>query len=179
MLAKIMADWSTQLLIPILFNIIVFYTVRIDYPDDVLSMIFSSLALTLAANAALSIGYMSSAVAPTMELAMALTVILIVPAMYFSGFMRDLSTMPAWISWVQYISVFKWGMIAYTTIVFEGNYVETPSGSIPGHVFLDTLGIETSQFGLAIGVLIAMFVGFRVMGIVIYSMILRTKRETE
>ena len=177
MFSKILADWPSQLIIPFLFNAIVYLMVRLDSVADIDTLLLTGCTLILAANAALSIGYLSAAVAPSVELAMGLTVTLIVPMLYFSGFARDLSTLPPFTQWLQYISVFKWGMIAYNKVLFKGEFVVTESGAIDGEKFLELLRIDVSEFWIALIVLGAMFIGFRILGVVVYGAVLNRRRE--
>ncbi|KAH0486669.1 MAG: hypothetical protein KVP17_003006 [Porospora cf. gigantea B] len=177
MFSKILADWPSQLMIPFLFNVIVYLMVRLDSVADFDTLVLTGCTLVLAANAALSMGYMSAAVAPSTEVAMGLTVTLIVPMLYFSGFARDLSTLPPFTQWLQYISVFKWGMIAYNKVLFKGEFVVTESGAIDGEKFLELLRIDVSEFWIALIVLGAMFIGFRILGVVVYGAVLNRRRE--
>jgi len=46
---------------------------------------------------------------PNAEVAVSVAPIAIIPFMLFDGFFAKLGNIGDWLSWIQYISVFKWG----------------------------------------------------------------------
>ncbi|CDJ67567.1 white protein, putative [Eimeria necatrix] len=78
------------------------------------------LFILLATNSAISIGYVISSVAPTLQFASTMIPILFMPLVLMSGFMVILSNMPRFWIWLQYISPFRWGWSGVMHAVWEG-----------------------------------------------------------
>lgn len=67
-----------------------------------------------------SYGLLISVLVPRLELAMALSPLLIIPLMIMGGFFVNGGTMPAFIGWIQYISMFHYGFFAAALNEFTG-----------------------------------------------------------
>ena len=57
-----------------------------------------------------SIGFFTGAFFQDVKKATSLTPVLLLPLMMFSGMYNKLSSIPVWISWLQYISPFRYGL---------------------------------------------------------------------
>ena len=57
-----------------------------------------------------SIGFFSGSLFQDVKKATSMAPVLILPLMMFSGMYNKLNSIPAWISWLQYISPFRYGL---------------------------------------------------------------------
>ena len=57
-----------------------------------------------------SIGFFTSSLFKTTRQSSSMTPTLIIPFMLFSGLHNKLDSIPKWISWLQYISPFRYGL---------------------------------------------------------------------
>lgn len=63
------------------------------------------IAVSLVGN---GLGIMNGSLFSNIKTAAAMTPIMILPFMLFGGFYANLGTIPVWISWLQYVSLFKY-----------------------------------------------------------------------
>ena len=59
-----------------------------------------------------SLGYFLSCALPTVDIALAIAPVLIIPMMLFGGFYLNTSSVVAWLAWIKYISWFYYGFSA-------------------------------------------------------------------
>ena len=59
-----------------------------------------------------SLGYFLSCTLPTVDIALAIAPVLIIPMMLFGGFYLNTSSVVAWLAWIKYISWFYYGFSA-------------------------------------------------------------------
>lgn len=57
-----------------------------------------------------SIGFFTGALFQDVKKATSLAPVLLLPLMMFSGLYNRLSSIPVWISWMQYVSPFRYGL---------------------------------------------------------------------
>ena len=67
-----------------------------------------------------SLGLLTGALFKDAKRASALTPVLLLPLMMFSGLYNKLDSIPVWISWLQYISPFRYGLHSALLNEFNG-----------------------------------------------------------
>ena len=92
---------------PLIFCVICYFMIGLQNTAGHFFIFF--LVNWLVSMVAASMGVFLGSAFPNAEVAVSLAPMAIIPLMLFGGFYVNLSTAPVWISWIQYISVFKWG----------------------------------------------------------------------
>ncbi len=70
----------------------------------------------------MGLGYLGSSAFDNAHTAMAITPMLIMPFMLFSGFYKNRANYRAWIGWVEYLSPFKYSFEAFASNEYKGNH---------------------------------------------------------
>jgi ABC-type multidrug transport system permease subunit len=70
-------------------------------------LVFILILMSLVGN---SIGFLTGSLFKDVKKASGLSPVLLLPLMMFSGMYNKLNSIPSWISWVQYISPFRYGL---------------------------------------------------------------------
>ncbi len=117
-LARSLAELPLQLLWPFLFVSITYWMIGLN--DNGGRFIEFCLALMLTANTAMSLGYVVGIAAPTIEIALAVTMPIILPFLLFGGLFINVDSIPVYFSWLSYLSFFKYGYELLAAIVWDG-----------------------------------------------------------
>jgi len=113
-----------------------------------------------------SFGLLIGSFAPSLMVAQAMAMPVMLIFILFSGFYANNAVIPAALSWIQYISPVRWMFAALlkiqlTGIVFECN--RGPDNCIrTGEAQLERLGIENDSFERSLGIMIGMIVFLQV-----------------
>ena len=140
-----------------------------------------------------SMGLCLGCLFPNAEVAVALLPLVFVPLLLFGGFFLSLNSVPVWLSWIQYISIFKWSLQAlivnefytetFTCAPSEYIQVSTPEGIVQVCPVTNGLQVLTKNdyittsfvsFWIAIGVMVGLWIFFRVAALLL--LIYQTKR---
>ncbi|KAL4457602.1 hypothetical protein ABPG75_012467 [Micractinium tetrahymenae] len=84
-------------------------------------------------------------------------------SLVFTGFLVNVNSIPAWIRWVHYLSIFYYAFEAMITGELSGMvftfqaYGSAPIPNVKGEVFLQTLGFKPGQTTTDIGVLVGIY----------------------
>ena len=78
--------------------------------------------LWLVALAAMSVGLLISAAAPNFQTATAIAPAVAMPIVLFGGLFVNTDSLPAWLSWIQYISPVRYGNEALAHTQFDEAY---------------------------------------------------------
>jgi ABC-type multidrug transport system permease subunit len=115
-----------------------------------------------------SIGYFISSTVAKDETAVAVAPIVMMPLAQFGGFLVNTSTMPKWISWLQYISPIRYALESFTRNEFNSRtYTETQPN--PVNYLGYNIGINKCLIFLA-----CLAIGLRI--ITVYSLKKRVSR---
>jgi ATP-binding cassette subfamily G (WHITE) protein 2 len=118
-LAKVFCDLIPLRIIPIaVFSVIVYF--MIGFQVDVAKFFFFLLTLVLTSSTAAAIGFALSALVGLTAVANLLIALIFVLAMVFGGFLINLGSIPVWLSWLQYLSLFKFSIAALSVNEMEG-----------------------------------------------------------
>jgi len=177
-LARSISDIPFQLLLPTIFVSIVYYFIGLNPPADRFFGFLGTILLT--ANAAFSLGYAISAVAPTVGVALAIAPLIMMPLLIFGGFFVNTDSIPKYFIWLEYMSFFKYGFEAIVVNEWNGKTIGCDTGEIcaltSGAQVIQSLGLNADNFGRDLGVLAILLIGFRVIA---YLFLLRRSRQRE
>jgi len=189
-MGKFFSSLPMDIFFPSFFSVVVYWMVGFN-PNGAapfFMFLLSNFALVMCSA---SMGLLLGCLLPSAEIAVSIAPIALIPFMLFGGFFAKLSSVPDWLSWIQYISVFKWGFQALSTTEFNGmtfmcapsEYVSvtTPEGVVKvcpitdGSQVLDNLGYTYSRdYWIAIGITLGLFIFFRILALI--SLIWQTNR---
>lgn len=193
-LSKALAEIPTFIFLPVLFVAILYFMVGLYYTVE--KFLICVGILVLVANIAVSFGYVISALANSVNVAMAIGPPLLMPLILFGGFFLNSGTIPDYFIWMKYLSWFQYSnellMLNQwedvTNIACDRN-ITTPSpgmnstgggaGGQPcfpdGKTVIMSLNFDEDNRYLDLGLLCGLFVGFRVLSFII--LLIRAKRS--
>jgi len=188
-LGKYLSNFPLDVFFPTLYSILIYWTVGLN--DSSAARFFYYLFCVFCMSiCASSMGMSLGCILPNPEVAVALAPIAIIPFMLFGGFFINLNSIPDWLSWIRYISVFKWGYqgllvnemtnINFTCTDSQYVKVETPQGVVEvcpitsGDQVLQANNYTWDDYWQAVLVLIGLFVLFRL--IAFLGLVFQTQR---
>ncbi|CAH3177689.1 unnamed protein product, partial [Porites evermanni] len=139
--------------------------------ENVLRFIYAYGILALVSVVAVSYGYIVSTVAPSVPAASAISAPLLLPLLLIGGFYVKNNTIPDWLSWLQYLSWFKYGFETLVVNQWDGyeNIACTPQENrtgVPcinnGDEAITYLALDKDNVMIDIYALLALAVGFRI-----------------
>ncbi|KAL7644554.1 UNVERIFIED_CONTAM: hypothetical protein RMT77_004091 [Armadillidium vulgare] len=174
-LCRNLVELPIYIILPIIFNSITYYMVGFR-PEAQYFFIATGIYI-LIANCAISYGYMISCLADDYNTAMVLSTPLTFPLMLFGGFYINSGDIPKYISWLQYLSWFMYGFESLSINQWDGYNITTENNTIvPGNVVLETLKFEEDDFGVDLGAILGLAVGFRLVAfLLLFIKTIRTK----
>ena len=116
--------------------------------------------LCLTASVADSMGFCMGCIAKTPETAMQLTPLTIMPLFLCSGFFIESDSIPVWLSWIQYVDCFYYGIDLWR--IYE--YEDALDSGVISH---SEVNINTNHHMRDIYFLIGLFVGIRILGMLV------------
>lgn len=180
-IAKNLSELPNQILFPFIFTTIAYWMAGVL--DNGAAYIWTAVIVVMCANVAVSLGYAISCVAPSMEVALALMPVIILPFMLVGGLFTSAESVPVGFRWLQYLSWFNWAFKALAHSVFSRvGALPCADGSttcpLNSGANVMKYMFEDSNFGREIGILLAMIVGYRILAYL--ALYLRTrKRQNE
>ncbi|XP_029019043.1 broad substrate specificity ATP-binding cassette transporter ABCG2b [Betta splendens] len=145
-LSKIFADLLPNRLIPITaFSAIAYYMMGLN--PGIKYFACFALTMVLTSLAAVSVAFLVSASVSLFAIANLFVALPFVFMMVFGGFLVDLNSMLSWLSWIKWFSIFKYGLDAAFINEFEGQNFISNGSVIPGVVFLERQGLDSSAWG--------------------------------
>ena len=121
-LTKTIAELPFQIFLPFLFTAICYYMV--DLNNDIDRFFLHLLIVILTSTAAQSLGYLISALVPSVSVALAITPVIVIPFMLFGGLFINSDDIPAYFVWLEYISWIKYGFEAAMVTEFEDKVLD-------------------------------------------------------
>lgn len=108
-------------------------------------------------------GYMVSAGAPRMELAILIAPLTLVIWLTLAGFFLRDGDVPLWINWFKYLSFYRWAFFALVTNQFPpGGYF----GTLPNSVHLALSGVTETNLAVSVALLLILGVAYRLLGFI-------------
>mmetsp|Transcript_122755 Transcript_122755/g.392412 ORF Transcript_122755/g.392412 Transcript_122755/m.392412 type:complete len:622 (-) Transcript_122755:512-2377(-) len=118
-------------------------------------------ATTLISMAAASTALLAACLVADAKQAMEAAPALFVPQILFAGFFIKMEMIPSFMRWLQYICSLKWGM----NIIYINEFIDAPGGK----VVMEANEIKEDNAYIYVIVLLAIFVGFRLLAMVALS----------
>jgi ABC-type multidrug transport system ATPase subunit/ABC-type multidrug transport system permease subunit/cbb3-type cytochrome oxidase subunit 3 len=146
--------------------------------------------VVLTAYTGVAFGLMIASSTKSATTAMAITPIVLAPLLIFAGFFINSDTIPKWLQWIQYVSMFYWGFKALSVSQYVGlTLVCTPSELIPsatpggpsfcpfttGEQVLARAGINPDQIVFFWAMLITLWLSFWLLAVIFFAFSSRAK----
>ncbi|XP_065840254.1 protein white-like [Oscarella lobularis] len=171
-LAKASADMPFLIIQVAIFSIVTYFMIGLNNQADKFFTFFG--ICIIVATVAISLGYLVSAGAPSVSVALAIGPVSFIPFLLFGGFFIRSGTVPVYLEWIQFISWFFYGF--ETLMVNE--WTDSPQLSCGtnnagclqnGTQVLDFFGLDENNFNRDIGVLFALLVAFRLLAFIVLT----------
>jgi len=179
-LSKQLVEFPIFLVTPILFCAIFYFMVGMN--EEFARFCIACLVLIAVTQVVVGFGYMVSCIAPDVQVALALAPAFIIPVMIFGGFFLNGGSLPVWLSWLQYISWFKysneilvvnqWRNVTFT----DCDHTITPNCVASGEEIFAQLNFEEGKIPFNFGMLVVLAVGFRIVGY--FALLAKTFRKS-
>ncbi|CAE7664022.1 w, partial [Symbiodinium sp. KB8] len=131
-LAKTCADFAFQLIFPAIFCTLVFWMVGLSDNDSAVEWLAFTGIILLASNTAISLGYLVSTAVPSVDVALAVGPAIVLPFLLFGGLFINLSSIPDWLAWLEYLSWFRYAYNLLATVIWSDRTIDCPGNAIPG-----------------------------------------------
>lgn len=165
-LSKVVIEAPTLFLQIILQSLCTYFLIGLQ--GSYILTVLTWFALALATNStALLVGSIVTDVKQAAEV----TPVIFVPQLLFSGFFVATQNIPVWLRWAQWLCSLKYTLNLLILIEFVGNSCGTSAQAQANcDSILQRNDISMSEVGLYIGILVAIMVGFRILGAFLLSM---------
>ena len=178
---KFISNLPFAILFPLISSVITFFMLNLNNQDPSRFWIFF-LSLTLASFSSSSMGLWLGCMFPNAQVAVTLGPMVTVPSTLFAGYYVSINSIPVWLRWIQYLSLFKWSFQAVAVNEFHDATFTCSPGEIcsitSGNQVLQELNMTyPSDLWVAIGVLAGLTVLFRLLAFVF--LIFQTKRDAK
>ncbi|KAI9354338.1 hypothetical protein DFJ73DRAFT_827456 [Zopfochytrium polystomum] len=180
-LSKIFAEGPIFIVFPAIECICIFNMVGLRRSADKL---FIAVAITcLSSLTGMSIGVLLACIFPSLQAALSMVNLLLMPMMLFSGYIANLQSMAKWLSWLQYLSPMRYGFDAFCQNEFIGLSIpipatpSSPATQIDGKTQVDRLGFGAIPVGMCLVILLVATLLFLCGVYVTLSRIATTKRR--
>lgn len=189
-LGKFISSIPFDVLFTVLFSVIVYWMIGFNTTSAGPFFLYflASLAVTLSAG---SLGLLLGCMLPNAEVAVTVAPVVLLPFMLFGGYFANLNNIGKWLSWLQYLSIFKWGFQSLITNELNGlsfgctsdQYIsiQTSNGSLlvcpvtNGTQALGSLGLSyPTDYWEGVGVNFGIFLVVRLLAL--FFLIYQTKR---
>uniref|UniRef100_G3PZ54 Broad substrate specificity ATP-binding cassette transporter ABCG2 n=1 Tax=Gasterosteus aculeatus aculeatus TaxID=481459 RepID=G3PZ54_GASAC len=150
-LSKILADIALRTITSVIFSSIVYFMIGLK--STAASFAIFTLTVTLVAYTATALTMAISADQSIVALANIYMTITFVFMMIFSGLLVNLPSMKAWLAWLRYFSIPRYGFAAlqiseFVGLTFCDEALIQNTNMCTGEQYLDYLGIEHTTWGL-------------------------------
>ncbi|GAB1608807.1 protein white-like [Argonauta hians] len=177
-LCKSLADIPFQVIFPLLLNAIVYWMVGLN--PDFTRFLESCAVLVLVSCIASSFGFFMSAMAGTVQNAMAIAPPLLAPLMLFGGLFMNSESIPDYFIWLKYLSWFSYATELVTVNQWEDiesikctNIANVTCQYNNGTDVLKFLNFHRENYLMDYSAMLALFIGFRFLGY--FCLLLRSK----
>eukprot|EP01138_Halocafeteria_seosinensis_P009897 gb/GECG01010109.1/.p1 GENE.gb/GECG01010109.1/~~gb/GECG01010109.1/.p1 ORF type:complete len:691 (+),score=85.30 gb/GECG01010109.1/:1-2073(+) len=116
--AKLISDLPFQVLFPTIFCSLVFWMMELGTEFWRFAAFTGVVVLT--ANTAMSLGYFLSAAVPSVDVALALGPVALLPMLLTGGLLINTEAIPDWLVWVEAVSFIQYGYQSAGEIIWDG-----------------------------------------------------------
>jgi len=191
-LTRQLVDMPLFILEPTIFLAVLYFMVGLNPAVDRFFM--AVLIVLLVVQVVVSLGYFMSCSAPNVEIALAISPVIIIPFMLFGGFYLNTGDV-GWLVWLKYLSWFQYGFSALMINQWDG--VENISCNIPnlvnnstemaggapgpiscittGEQVLQTLSFEKEDFAFDLIMLVVLSLALRILAFI--SLYLKARKK--
>eukprot|EP01127_Copromyxa_protea_P019219 TRINITY_DN6182_c0_g1_i1.p1 TRINITY_DN6182_c0_g1~~TRINITY_DN6182_c0_g1_i1.p1 ORF type:complete len:624 (-),score=96.66 TRINITY_DN6182_c0_g1_i1:165-2036(-) len=174
--AKTLAEGVTQLLVPVIFSIIVYFL--IGFQHDALKFFVFMFFMILCNFAAVALATTIAAFGRTTDMAVTVLPLVLEVCRLFGGFFLPPAQLPAYFSWLDALSYVKYAYVGVSLNELQGLTYECSEKELvnvngtatcpitDGEQTIETLGMNFLTIGGCIGVLIGYIIGFRILAFV-------------
>ncbi|KAK1886946.1 Broad substrate specificity ATP-binding cassette transporter ABCG2 [Dissostichus eleginoides] len=106
-----------------------------------------TLTMSLVSLAGVGLAFLVSASVSSFAMANILIALPFVFMMVFGGYLVNLNGMLIWLSWLKWISIFRYGLNAAFINEMSGQFFYSNTTKIPGELFLESQGLDYSAWG--------------------------------
>ncbi|XP_076326281.1 eye pigment precursor family transporter white isoform X2 [Tachypleus tridentatus] len=148
--------------------------------DNVKTFLICNGIVILISNTATSFGYLMSCISSTVEIALSIGPVLLIPLMMFGGFFLNNASTPVYFVWLKYVSWFYYGNEALSINQWRNiNHIacnQTNIGCIPnGKAVLMQLNFDEDNFVFDNLLLVTLLVGLRTLAFI--GLLIRASRK--
>ena len=116
--AKIMIEVPISLLLPLLMQLIIYWSNGFKHSAEDFGKIY--LVLVLLSQNAIGMGLIISSAANNLTVATSIAPLITMPNVLFGGMLANSAALPSYISWAQWLSVIRFANEAISTVEFQG-----------------------------------------------------------
>ena len=144
-----------------LYGIIVYWSIGLRPEISHVMVFFATLSLfNLAAG---GLAMVIAVVSPTAGFASLATIVILLISLLFGGFLANAESLPPWLSWLQYLSIFYYGFEILFVNEVHGLDVQFDAAgldvNVKGDLFLDTFNFSEKDLPTDIVALFGMYIG--------------------
>lgn len=167
-LSKTLVEIPFLILIPVIFMSILYWMGGLVH--DANSFLTATGIAVLIGNTAASFGYLVSAAVPSVTAALAIAPALMIPFLLFGGFFLNSGSTPDYLIWLKYLSWFSYGNEMLVVNQWEDvkniNCTSSTQCIPDGNSVIKNLSFDKDNFYLDLGLLFALFLGFRLISFI-------------
>eukprot|EP00158_Paraphelidium_tribonemae_P007562 Partr_v1_DN28287_c0_g1_i1_m76207 putative ATP-binding cassette, sub-family G (WHITE), member len=146
-ITKTLVELPVQIIFPFIQTIVLYWLVGFNTNTGFEFLVFAVTVMLLSA-CGTSLGIFFASIFQELQLALAVTPMVLLPLMIFSGLFVNNDSIPVYFDWIKYISPIKWGFEALAKNEFYGLELNGPGGvKVKGETVIRNLGLDD---GLAI-----------------------------
>mmetsp|Transcript_32199 Transcript_32199/g.37836 ORF Transcript_32199/g.37836 Transcript_32199/m.37836 type:complete len:663 (-) Transcript_32199:31-2019(-) len=172
-LGKVSAELPLNLISPAVFGCAVYWMVGLNSKPE--RFFYFIIILLEIGFAAVGLGMFVASVAPNEQAATASAPVIVVLMILFGGFYINVESLPDAVSWIQYLSIMRWGFMGFVVNEFQGETfschgVDVDAGEAcvkTGEEQISRLSFKGETVGGAIFGLFCMIVGFNVLAYIV------------
>ncbi|KAI9140959.1 ABC-2 type transporter-domain-containing protein [Paraphysoderma sedebokerense] len=142
-LTKLGVELPFQIILPFIFAAIFYWLV--GFQDDAGKFLILAACTILLSLSGTAIGTLSACAFNSLNMALAIIPMLLLPLMIFSGLFVNSGNIPVFLDWIKYLSPMKYGFVAMVKNEFEGLNMcdpNNPNACVKGEKVITDLGLD-------------------------------------
>jgi len=169
-ISKALLDGMLLRVMPaVLYGLIVYWLVGMKPSSGNVAVFFLTLSLFNLAAGALSM--VLTICSPSAGVAGLVTIVVLLVSLLFGGFLANIDTIPVWLGWLRFLSIFYYAYEILIVNEIDGLNVNFDAASldvdVKGDLFLDVFNFDADNLPRDIAALFAMYVGLLLLAYVL------------